>query len=218
MSPSGSVMSTMLALASQALATISDTTGVSLPYSFMPRSSMTGSSILIASGPRDFTDCRPMPLLSVFADVVLHVTPQAPHWRRPASSGPHRRAAGSHTHARAQRQGMRPAGFLHAAVRPWLPAARPIPVQRLECWTGRCLPCGAQAARYGDGRHLKLGAIRSGRRGEAERRDGTRWRGGCEERSKGGGEEKGAALQRCRARGGRAGAACRRMRASGKEQ
>ncbi len=55
MGPSGSVISTLSASASQAFATISDTTGGSLPYSFMPKSSITGSSILITSGSRAFT-------------------------------------------------------------------------------------------------------------------------------------------------------------------
>ena len=72
--PSGSVISTLLASASQEFATISEMTGGSLPCSFMPRSSMTGSSILITSGLCGSVSGLPAPSLFVFTTAASEIS------------------------------------------------------------------------------------------------------------------------------------------------
>ena len=82
--PSGSRISTLLASASQELATISDTTGGSLPYSFMPRSSMTGRPISRARGARSA-----MRTQSRDWHIYIPCAPVDPRARgRPAATGP----------------------------------------------------------------------------------------------------------------------------------
>ena len=66
MGPPGSRISTFLASASQEFATISDMTGGSLPYSFMPRSSMTGRPIFRAKGACSTMACGTRICISTF--------------------------------------------------------------------------------------------------------------------------------------------------------